>query len=175
MKLFPTVLVRWDEPAAYSYALQKRFSPWKILFVLIFFVILFQQPRHISGGEGAAFVLFLLVMVVGPWIHSRWPKLLPLSGARVTLFDDRITRSSGRSGNTILLADMASCAYQRRHDAEVDYWLLRFERKKGGFSLFPGLLETAVADSQILEKVISLLREQNILTTQATDGVAHTN
>ena len=113
------------------------------------------------------FLTFIpLATVIGlfPWIHNRWPWLLPLTGPCVTLYDDRITCQSGKSQPYIALDNIAECLISTQKNKDASYSVLSFTPKNGGFGgKFLGVLtETAISDSAVTEQVIAYLRERGI-------------
>ena len=169
MKLFPTAIVSWTEPASYTYASRQRFAPGQFLLMIAVAAIFLLRARHFPIFGIVVFLVVGAIVLALPWLHTRWPGLFPLTGAAVTLFDDRITRRSGKSGSNVMLKNVSSCSYQICRDAQTqsDYWLLRFKVKSGGLSsLMSVVKETAVADAQVFEQVILTLRKNNIFVTQ---------
>ncbi len=171
MKLFSNTLLAWQEPAAYTYGSSKNRwlgygssnNRWVgLLFpiTVIALAVVKQTPWWIILG------LIPLVTAIGllPWMHSRWPSLFPLTGPRVTLYDDRIARQTGKSQISIALDNIAECRITTR---DGDYSVLSFMPKSTG--IFSVLTETAVSDSAVTKQVIAYLRGKGITVTEVND------
>jgi len=168
MKLFPNDILSWQEPIVYAYGnfqwsrsdTNKRWGGLLFPIVLTTMAIIKQTPWWIFVGLISLFTAIWLL----PWMHSRWPFLFPLTGPRVTLFDDRITRQSGRSQISIAIDNISECRVSRRNNKENCYFLLSFTQKNKGFCGYTlGVLtETAILDPAITEQVLSYLRGKEI-------------
>ncbi len=127
------------------------------------------EVKHMSWWMILAFIPLVAVIGLLPWIHSRWPSLLPMTGPLVTLYEDKIACLSGKSQIYIALDNIAECRVSQQSDKEGGYSVLSFTPKNSAFGgkVIGVLTETAVSDSAVTEQVIAYLRDQGIIITEA--------
>jgi hypothetical protein len=168
MKLFPDALLSWQEPASYMYGRSSK-NKWLGLLFPIIAIAGVIQLRQVPWWMILALIPLVAIIGLLPWMHSRWPLLFPLTGPRVTLYDDRIARQSGKSQTSIALDNITECRITARNDKDGSYSVLSFTPKSTGFGgqVFGVLTETAVSDATVTDQIITYLRERGIVITEA--------
>jgi len=162
MKLFPNAVLTWQEPVSYSYRNMGNRS-W-LLIPAVIIISLMIHSKHLPWWTAFPFLFLAVVLSFLPWIHLRWPSAFPMTGATVTLYDDRITRQSGKSQVYIALDNISECRTSLRTDKNISYSVLSFTPKKSGLdrTVLGILTETAVSDPEAREKITNYLRTKGI-------------